>query len=228
MTFHILVVEDEPRIAQLVCKYLELESYTHTWVNNGLDAVTYAKVKQPDLCLLDIMLPDMDGIEVCKQLREFSRLPIIMMTAKVEEIDRLLGFKVGADDYVCKPFSPKELMARVNALLVRTYQTKVMTKKLVFQDLVMDVERFSVHLRQQEIKLTVNEFTILKAMLEQPSKVFSRKELLYAVKQKELDMYERTIDTHIKNLRKKLSTEEQDRDVIHSVYGIGYTLKPAI
>jgi two-component system response regulator BaeR len=221
---HILIVEDEERIATLVGKYLELEGYNYTCLHSGDGAVETIRELQPALCILDIMLPGMSGLEICSQVRRFSQLPIIMLTARVDEIDRLIGFKQGADDYLCKPFSPKELMARVNALLRRS-QPILNAKVLTFRELTLDDERFSLHYKDQAIKFTVNEFNILKTLMTYPEKVFSRRELLYAVKHHELEIYERTIDSHIKNVRKKLSLVSQGESFIVSIYGLGYSLK---
>ena len=221
---HILIVEDEERIATLVCKYLELEGYQFTCLNSGEQAVETIKELNPSLCILDIMLPHVSGLEICEQVRRFSQVPIIMLTARVEEIDRLIGFKQGADDYICKPFSPKELMARINALLRRSH-SKLGSNLMTFKDLSLDEDRFSVLCKNEPIKLTVNEFNILKTLMSYPEKVFSRKEILYAVKQHELEIYERTIDSHIKNLRKKLSKVSGGENYIVSIYGLGYSLK---
>jgi len=222
---HVLVVEDEERIATLISKYLELEGYQFTCINTGDGAVELIKEIEPDLCILDIMLPGVDGLEICQRLREFSDVPIVMLTARIDEVDRLIGFKQGADDYVCKPFSPKELMARVAALLKRASLRTSASSQLTFKSLILDLDKLTVLNAQHPIKLTGNEFNILKTMMEFPEKVFSRKELLFAVKQHELEIYERTIDSHIKNLRKKLSAAPDTENYIESVYGVGYSLK---
>lgn len=226
---HILLVEDEPRIAQLIGKYLELEGYTYTWLSSGEEVTEFVRKTSPNLCILDLMLPQVSGLDICQQVREFNSLPIIMLTAKVDEVDKLLGFKFGADDYVCKPFSPKELMARVAALLKRSALTNTAATKpsttLSFQQILLDEEKFLVTVDGNKVNLTANEFSLLKTLMQQPEKVFSRKELLLAVKHHELEIYERTIDTHIKNLRKKLSEVTAGENVIVSVYGIGYSLQ---
>lgn len=225
---HIVVVEDEERIALLISKYMELEGYSSTCLHSGKDAVETIKKLQPDLCILDIMLPEVSGLEICEQVRSFSNIPIIMLTARVEEIDRLIGFKQGADDYVCKPFSPKELMARIASLLRRAQPIEKNNNILQFRSLTLDIDKFSVNYNERPIKLTANEFTILSTLLSSPEKVFSRKELLYAVKQQELEMYERAIDSHIKNLRKKINQVSQEENYIVSIYGVGYSLKEPI
>ncbi|MGJ8679722.1 response regulator transcription factor [Paraglaciecola sp.] len=222
---HVLVIEDEERIATVISKYLTLEGYECTCLYSGLDAISQIKSIEPDLCILDIMLPEMSGLEICQQVRDFSEVPIIMLTARVEEVDKLIGFNEGADDYVCKPFSPKELMARVAALLRRAESKLFPKNQLTYQSLTIDCDTYAVDVDQQSIKLTGNEFNILKTLMQYPEKVFSRKELLLAVKQHELEIYERTIDSHIKNLRKKLGQVSGGENFIASIYGIGYSLK---
>lgn len=222
---HILLVEDEPRIAQLIIKYFELEGYQYTWLNSGEKVIEQVEAITPELCILDLMLPEVSGIDLCKQIRTFSNLPIIMLTARVEEIDKLIGFKAGADDYVCKPFSPKELMARVDALLKRSQQRTPQTSVLSFEHIELDESKFLATVGNKKLNLTTNEFNLLKTLMQQPEKVFTRKELLLAVKQHELEIYERTIDTHIKNLRKKLAEASGGENYIVSVYGLGYSLK---
>ncbi|WP_448211302.1 response regulator [Colwellia sp. MEBiC06753] len=222
--FHVLLVEDEPRIASTLAKYLALESYQYTVLSSGENVIDTVRNQQIDICILDIMLPEKDGISLCKEIRSFSNIPIIFLTAKVEEIDRLIGFDAGADDYVCKPFSPKELMARIGVWLNRKQVAAKHNKQLTFNGLVLDIELFQVTVEQQPIKLTVNEFNILQRLLEHPEKVFSRKELLLAAKQRDIEIYERTIDSHIKNLRKKLSSISGN-GYINAIYGVGYTLK---
>lgn len=223
--YHVLLVEDEPRIASTICKYLELESYQYTALTSGEGLIESLKATQADICILDIMLPQQDGISLCKEIRKFSQIPIIFLTAKVEEVDRLIGFKAGADDYVCKPFSPKELMARIAVWLKRSRAPLHYHKQLNYKQLSLDIESFQARVGQQTLKLTVNEFNILQQLMAHPEKVFSRKELLFAVKQRELDIYERTIDSHIKNLRKKLTAASNGNGYINSIYGVGYTLK---
>lgn len=226
MSCHVLVLEDEERIASLLGRYLDLEGYRYTHLKTGTNAAQKIQELQPDLCIMDVMLPGEDGLSICQQVRRFTDTPIIMLTARVDEVDKLLGFKYGADDYVCKPFSPRELMARIAALLKRC-ATKPAKKEQVlnYKGLSLDIEKFEVRFEQQFVKLTLNEFSILRTMMSEPERVFSRKELLYSVKQQELEIYLRTIDTHIKNLRKKLSQASGGDSYIVSVYGLGYSLK---
>jgi len=220
---HILIVEDEEKIAELIRKYLQLEGYQSSHAKNGNEAISLYHKISPDLIVLDIMLPDMDGLEICKQLREYAEVPIIMLTARVEEVDRLIGFESGADDYVCKPFIPRELVARIRAVLNRTQRISAQ-KILQSGKLLLNVSQHLVTLDTIEVKLTQNEFSLLKILMLTPNKVFSRQELLTATQGQYTDIYERTIDTHIKNLRKKLIQVAPESNFIESIYGIGYKL----
>ncbi|OUR62480.1 hypothetical protein A9Q74_04810 [Colwellia sp. 39_35_sub15_T18] len=220
---HVLIVEDENKIAEIIRKYLKLEGYESTQAQSGDEALTLYHQVNPDLIVLDVMLPDMDGIDICKRLREFSEVPIIMLTARVEEVDRLMGFEAGADDYVCKPFIPRELVARIRAVLNRTQRSSEQ-KVLRTGRLMLDISQYKVTVDSVEIKLTQNEFSLLKVMISTPNRVFSRQELLTATQGQSIDIYERTIDTHIKNLRKKLNQVAPNSNFIESIYGIGYKL----
>ncbi|MDN4501968.1 response regulator transcription factor [Alteromonadaceae bacterium BrNp21-10] len=224
---HILIIEDEPKIADLIGKYLTIEGYRFTHSNNGSDGLAQCQQQSPDLVILDIMLPDMDGIQVCENLRQFSDVPVIMLTARVDEIDHLLGFRVGADDYVCKPFRPRELIARVQAVLHRSGQRKGphnvdKQEKLQVGSITMDIRQHQVQMHGVEVKLTLNEFNLLKAFLSHPNQVFSREDLLNITQRKYTESYERTIDSHIKNLRKKLQNSDANFNAIESIYGVGY------
>jgi len=220
---HVLIVEDENKIAEIIRKYLKLEGYESTQAQSGDEALTLYHQVNPDLIVLDVMLPDMDGIDICKRLREFSEVPIIMLTARVEEVDRLMGFEAGADDYVCKPFIPRELVARIRAVLNRTQRSSEQ-KVLRTGRLMLDISQYKVTVDSIAIKLTQNEFSLLKVMISTPNRVFSRQELLTATQGQSIDIYERTIDTHIKNLRKKLNQVAPQSNFIESIYGIGYKL----
>jgi len=220
---HILIVEDEEKIADLIRKYLKLEGYDSTIAHTGSDALSKFHSVSPDLVVLDIMLPDMDGLDICKNLRAFSNVPIIMLTARVDEVDRLMGFEVGADDYVCKPFIPRELVARIRAILNRIVGNSGQ-KILTVRALALDTSQHKVTVDSIEIKLTQNEFSLLKIMMSTPNRVYSRQELLTATQGQSIDIYERTIDTHIKNLRKKLNKAVPSSNFIESIYGIGYKL----
>ncbi len=220
---HILIVEDEEEIADLLRDYLQSEGYTTSWLENGDDVVPHIRKKPPTLILLDILLPGMDGIAVCTDIRKFSDIPIIMVTAKVEEIDRIIGLELGADDYVCKPFSPKEVVARVNAVL-RRFLFQTSENVLQTGPIRLNEDTRQVTANDKELSLTPSEFAILRVMLAHPGRVFSRAQLIHQVQGYDFEGYERTIDFHIKNLRKKLAAHLPDQELICSVYGVGYKL----
>jgi two-component system, OmpR family, response regulator BaeR len=217
----ILIVEDEVKISNVLCDYLERSGYAASCLRRGDEVIPQVKKNPPTLILLDIMLPGMDGMEVCRELRKFSSVPVIMITARVDEIDRLLGLELGADDYVCKPFSPREVVARVRAVLRRSRPRQAETL-LTVGEIALDEERHQVLISGSEVKLTPCEFQLLKALLTHPNRVFSRSELLNLVQGYDFEGYDRTIDTHIKNLRKKVAAMAPDRDLVSTVYGIGY------
>ena len=185
--------------------------------------VDWVKENSPSLILLDIMLPGKDGMEVCRTLRAFSSIPIIMVTARVEEIDRLLGLELGADDYICKPFSPREVVARVKAILRRTAgSTSIVTTDA---RLVLDTEKYIAVLDGTTLDLTPVEFRLLKVLHDQPQRVFSRDRLLDAMYDDHRIVTDRTVDSHIKNLRRKMEAVSSDEEIIRSVYGVGYKLQ---
>jgi two-component system response regulator BaeR len=221
---HILIVEDEVKISQVLREYLERAGYGAFWLRRGDEVIPHVKKNPPALILLDIMLPGMDGMEVCRELRKFSTIPVIMITARVDEIDRLLGLELGADDYVCKPFSPREVVARVRAVLRRTRQRSTETP-LTVGEIALDEQKHQVLISDREVKLTPCEFQLLKALLAQPNRVFSRNELLNLVQGYDFEGYDRTIDTHVKNLRKKVATIVPGRELVSTVYGIGYKFR---
>ncbi len=222
----ILVVEDEIKISQVLCAYLEQAGCAVSCLRRGDEVLPWVRKNPPALILLDIMLPGMDGITVCREIRKFSNIPIIMITAKVDELDRLLGLELGADDYICKPFSPREVVARVKAVLRRTLSPKG-ENRIVVGDLLLDEPRHQVLVDGRELKLTPCEFQLLKVLAASPNRVFSRAELLNSVQGYDFEGYERTIDTHIKNLRKKIATLIPDRELVSTVYGLGYKLNDA-
>jgi two-component system response regulator BaeR len=200
----ILVAEDEVKIAGILRDYLTKVGYRVACLERGDLVVPYVRQKQPALILLDLMLPGLDGMEVCREVRKFSEVPIIMITARVEEIDRLLGLELGADDYVCKPFSPREVVARVKAVLRRVYAPPA-DKTLVAGDVTLVPETHQVLVGGHELKLTPCEYNLLKTLLGHPNRIFSRNELINVVQGYDFEGYERTIDSHIKNLRKKIA-----------------------
>lgn len=222
----ILVVEDERKIAQLVKDYLENAGYQVLVLFHGDDVIPQYQKSRPDLIILDIMLPGKDGIEICREIRKSSTVPIIMLTAKVEEIDRLIGLELGADDYICKPFSPREVVARVKAILRRT-QPEPVQDRLTSGPIVLDRLKHQVSINDKELQLTNSEFELLSVFMEQPERVFSRNDLIAMVQGYDFEGYDRTIDSHIKNLRKKIDKQLPGQKMIQTVYGVGYKLSPS-
>ena len=222
-TKHILVVDDEKKITQLVSDYLVKEGFKTSCHYHGDGVLDMIHSDSPDLVILDLMLPGTDGVTLCREIRKFSSIPIIMLTAKVDEIDRLVGLEMGADDYICKPFSPREVVARVKAVLRRSSKVEPEKIKSV-GDINIDDEKREVHVKGMLITLTPSEFGLLQVLMGAPGKVFSRTELVDRVQGYSFDGYERTIDSHIKNLRKKLSDGVSGKDYISTVYGVGYKL----
>jgi two-component system response regulator BaeR len=214
----ILIVEDEPKLAELLRDYLAQASFETTVIDNGLEVVPYVREHNPDLVLLDLMLPGRDGMEICKEIRTFSNLPIIMLTARVEEIDRLLGLELGADDYVCKPFSPREVVARVKAVLRRAGGEVTITAK----GLILDEARYQASLHDVDLELTAVEFKLLSFLAANPGRIYSRDQLMDKIYTDHRIVSDRTIDSHIKKLRKKISRLGPDEELIGSVYGVGY------
>lgn len=218
---HILIVEDEGKITQLLCDYLTRAGYRATTLGHGGQVISYVRGEMPDLILLDIMLPGMDGMAICRELRQFSSVPVIMITARVDEIDRLLGLELGADDYICKPFSPREVVARVKAVLRRGH-VKTDGHKIALGPFVLDEETYEAKAGGHLLDLTASEFKLLKVLMNRPNRVFSRSELIERVLGYNFEGYERTIDSHIKNLRKKIAKFYPDQEFIGSIYGVGY------
>ena len=218
----ILVVEDEAKLAQLLDDYLSAEGYRVHRVSDGLEAVPAFKEFAADVVLLDLMLPGKDGLQVCRDLRRFSPVPIIMLTARVEEIDRLLGLELGADDYVCKPFSPREVVARVRAILRRVRSGP---SSAAVQGLQIDEARFDASIDGRSLELTPVEFRLLKMLATTPGRVFSRQQLLDGLYADHRVVTDRTVDSHVKNLRRKLQLASPERDLIRSIYGVGYKIE---
>jgi two-component system response regulator BaeR len=221
---HILIVEDEKKIAELLRDYLAVAGFKVSCHGRGGQVVEFVKKSPPALILLDIMLPDMDGKDICRDIRKFSNIPIIMITARVEEVDRLIGLELGADDYICKPFSPREVVARVKAVLRRVGGPSKASNTLVVGDLVIDEAAHRASVGDEILDLTPSEFSLLRVLMTHPDRVFTRSELLDKVQGYQFEGYDRTIDTHIKNLRKKLSGKLPNREIIRTVYGVGYKL----
>jgi two-component system response regulator BaeR len=217
----ILVVEDEPKLGQLMVDYLQAANYRTHHLLRGDEVLDWVKQTPPDMILLDLMLPGMDGLTVCREIRRFSDLPIMMVTAKTEEIDRLLGLEIGADDYICKPFSPREVVARVKAVLRRAGAPRAQ-KVLTAGEISMSAETHQAFAAGNELKLTPCEFNLLKTLMSRSNRIFSRSELVNVVQGYDFEGYERTIDSHIKNLRKKLAEHLPGKEVISTIYGVGY------
>lgn len=220
---YVLVVEDECKIAELLREYLVRAGFFVTTVERGDQAIAEIRNNPPSLVLLDIMSQGKDGMEVCREIRKFSNIPIIMITARIDEIDRVLGLELGADDYVCKPFSPREVVARVKTVLRRS-QPQPAEPQLRVGPITMDCATRQVSVSGKRLNLTPNEFALLRALMARPNRVFTRGELLNLVQGYNFDGYERTIDSHIKNLRKKMSEKLPQQEIIRTVYGVGYKL----
>ncbi len=217
---NILIVEDELKIAEILSDYMKQSGFSVTHLDNGRNVVSHVKSEPPDLILLDIMLPGGDGLDICRELRKFSEVPIILVSARVEELDRLLGLELGADDYICKPFSPREVVARSKAVIRRFRRADAESVEDRLFSIEEDEGRISV--RGTHLDLTRTEFRILKLLVSRPGRVFSRSQLLDLCFDQGDSVFDRVIDSHIKNLRKKVSKALPDKEVIHAVYGVGY------
>ena len=222
MSQTILVVDDELEIVKVVRAYLEQSGFRVLTASDGQQALAVFRRERPDLIVLDLNLPSLDGLAVCRAIRRESDMPIIMLTARVDETDRLIGLELGADDYIVKPFSPREVVARVRAVLRRAGTTPEPASIISIGDLKIDLEKHEVHRQDRLIDLTPSEFNILHVMAAQPGRAFSRMDLLDAAQGEAYEGYERTIDVHIKNLRQKLGDEPRNPLYILTVYGIGY------
>jgi len=222
----IAIVEDEPELAALVADYARANDYLPEVFHDGAEALAAMQASMPALVVLDLMLPGLDGLSLCRALRAFSTVPVIMVTARVEEIDRLLGLDAGADDYLCKPFSPRELMARIRAILRRTQPAMHAPAPAPAFSVDEDARRIAVH--GKPLDLTPSEYGILAALARRPGQVFSRAQLLDLARagNPNLDANDRAIDSHIKNLRRKLEAALPGLDPIHSIYGLGYRFDP--
>lgn len=218
MSQHVLIVEDEVKIASLLKDYLVQSGYEATILQDGSDVEGWVKEHNTSLILLDLMLPGKTGVDICKDIRKDSALPIIMITAKVEEIDRLLGLELGADDYICKPFSPREVVARVKAVLRRSESSENLSDK----GLVLDTDTYKATINGQDLNLTAVEFQLLKVLSDQPGRIFSRSVLVDKIYHDGRVVSDRTIDSHIKKLRKKIAEKLPDVELIHSLYAVGY------
>lgn len=219
----ILIVEDDEEIAGVLKSYFENADFKVSILNTGVTVIDKVRVNPPDLVLLDIMLPETDGMTICREIRSFSNVPIIMVTAMVEEVDRLVGLELGADDYICKPFIPREVVARAKAVLRRTHPGHE-KNVLVLGPLIMDEKGHRVTVGESDIKLTPIEYQLLKIMMSEPDRVFTRSDFILRIQGYNYNGYDRTVDNHIKNLRKKINKHTSGREMIHTIFGVGYKI----
>ena len=221
---HILVIEDEPSIADNITYALKFEGFEHTWVTLGNEGIELLNKGLFDLVILDVGLPDINGFEVCKRIREMSNIPIIFLTARGEEIDRVVGLEIGGDDYVVKPFSPRELVARVKVILRRSQNAQSSTAQ-VSQSFSIDEDKYQINYCGKTLDLTTYEFGLLKMLISQPERVFTREQLMNGVWSSPEESFDRVIDTHIKTLRVKLRAVNINDNSITTHRGIGYSAK---
>ena len=219
----VLIVEDEKKLANILIEYLNKDGFQTKHISTGSQVIPWVRKHDPNLILLDLMLPEMNGKEICQEIRTFSSLPIIMVTAMVEEIDRLIGLELGADDYICKPFSPKEVTARVKAVLRRSDPDYI--KSSQSSGFQVNPDQYSITLAGQKLDLTPVEFRLLSMFIEYPNRVYNRDQILNNVFDDGRIVLDRTVDTHIKNLRQKLKAINPESDYIRSIYGIGYSFE---
>jgi DNA-binding response OmpR family regulator len=222
VTKTVLIVDDEERLVRLVQAYLEQEGFHVLTAGDGQEALAVARREKPDLIVLDLMMPVMDGYEFLRHYRQEAATPVVLLTARVEETDKVLGLELGADDYVTKPFSPRELLARVRAVLRRAGMTAPTAQVLRAQDIVLDRAAHRVTVAERNVSLTPTEFDLLATFLSAPGRAFTRLELLDRVLGTSFDGYERTVDAHVKNLRAKIETDPGHPAYIETVYGVGY------
>lgn len=224
----ILVVDDESKLRKMLCDYLNATGYTTAEAVDGVDAVTKSISEEPDLILMDVMMPGIDGIDALRRIRERSLVPIIMLTAKSEEVDKLMGLELGADDYITKPFSLKELGARVRSHLRRVsyYKQEVVerTNQISIRELTLDKEKMVLTKNGDRLQLTAAQFTIVELLVSNPGRVFKREEILSSIQDDIYEGYERTIDVHIKNIRKIIEDNPSKPTYIETVWGVGYRL----
>jgi len=226
----VLIVEDEVKIAQLLTDYLLQSNLESVMVHDGNAVLELVHEQAFDIILLDLMLPGKDGVSLCREIRQFSAVPIIMVTAKVDEIDRLIGLELGADDYICKPFSPREVVARVKAVLRRTQSlghtsSATDTTSLKPKVIELDPDKYQARVFDTPVELTAIEFNLLQILAKEPGRIYSRLQLINHVYQDHRVVSERTIDSHIKKLRKKLNDIKPDMELVQSVYSVGYKLE---
>ncbi|MFC4821711.1 response regulator [Dokdonella ginsengisoli] len=223
---HVLIVEDEPKIAALLGEYFQMAGWRSSVLDSGARVAGWVREFEPDAVVLDLMLPVRNGLDVCREVRAFSNVPILMLTARVEEIDRLLGLELGADDYICKPFSPREVVARVRAVLRRVAAAAPGAAASHAPSIEFDDEAFEARCDGQSLGLTRVEFRLLRKLLERPGRVLSRARLLDALYEDYRIVSDRTVDSHVKNLRRKL--QARGVDGVASVYGVGYRFETPV
>lgn len=224
-THSILIVEDDKKLALILRDYLQQENFKATVLHRGDEVLPEFRAHAPDIILLDILLPGEDGINVFKKIRAVSNIPVIFITARTGVADRLVGLELGADDYICKPFVPQEVVARVKAVLRRALSNRT-SNLLISGPIVMDTRKHSVTISEADLRLTPIEFDLLKLFISRPGQVFTRNDLITALQRQNFDCFERTIDSHISNLRKKISVHLPENKLIHTIYSIGYSYKP--
>ncbi len=222
MTAPILIVEDEIKLAQLLRDYCDAEGYDSVMIHDGDEALAWLGANTARLVLLDLMLPGSDGYSICRNIRQRGDTPVIMTTARVEEIDRLLGLELGADDYICKPYSPREVIARIKAILRRVEKKP----GSAVSTLNLDEAGYRVTHAQRQVELTAVEFKLFKTLFQSPGRIYSRDLLMSLIYEDHRIVVDRTIDSHVKKLRKKLETLALPFDPLHSVYGVGYKYEP--
>ncbi|GED32438.1 MULTISPECIES: response regulator transcription factor [Brevibacillus] len=220
----ILIVDDEPKILEILSSYLSKEGYHVMTAENGREALEIASAYPLELIILDLMLPDMTGEDVCREIRKTSRIPILMLTAKSSEADRITGLEIGADDYLVKPFSPRELVARVRAILRRIGDYQSLSDIVELGDLMVSLREKNVTLKGKPMDMTPNEYRLLTTLLRYPGRTWTREELVEEVWGLDFEGSDRTIDTHIKNLRQKIEEDPRQPVYIKTVYGLGYRL----
>ncbi|HAF09741.1 MAG TPA: DNA-binding response regulator [Chloroflexi bacterium] len=221
----ILVVDDEPKIVELARDYLEHAGFAVVSAFDGSEALTRARTDAPDLIVLDLGLPKLDGLDVARALRRDSNVPIVILSGRSDESDKLVGLELGADDYVTKPFSPKELVARVRAVLRRMERPAPASDIIRASDVTLDVPRMRVRAGERDVELTATEFQLLAALAREPGRVFTRSQLLDAVHGVAFESYERAIDAHVKNIRRKLERDPREPQYLQTVHGVGYRFR---
>lgn len=220
----ILVVDDNKKITEVLSAYLEQEGYEPLVASDGSAGLALAEAQRPDLALLDVMMPGIDGLELTRRLQDAYDIPVILVTARTDEVDRLVGLEIGADDYITKPFSPREVIARVKAVLRRTDRAREAGPRIESDGLVVDLDTRTVTVDASAVELTRTEFDILATMAAHPGRVYTRLQLMDAAQGEAFEGYERTIDAHVKNLRRKLGDQPREPRFIRTVFGVGYKL----